>query len=486
MAASEQPTGSALRTRVARGSLWIGASSLVSKGGLSAVLLVLAAVLTPRELGVLAIGTLVVTLAMSVQDLGLADALVYRKQDAEEAARTALTLSLIGGAVSTAVVVGGASYIARFFSEPDARGVILALSGVLLLTVASLPPIALMTRRLEFRRRAVPQTVPGLVGGVLTVVMAVAGYGIASLVAGQLVGAVLTLVLAWVLGPRVRPGWDREHARELLGYSLPVLGSALASLGQLNIDYVLVGRLLSTAALGVYSLAFRLAFLPYLSFVQVVNGAAYPLYCRLDEPREVVQAFRRVLSVILLGSTLLSTGLVVFADSVVVLGDKWDPAVPVLRGLAVFTLLYGTQRAFAVCLKAVGRTDLLLTGSLLHLGLLTAGLLLALPAAGLAGVGVVQAACAGIVLLVNVVWLRRELPLRLRDLAPLLRAPLAGAAAMTAVGLLSLQVPGLTDPGAVLPAVVRGATAVLAFVAVVLLVDRDNVLRIRDVLAGRP
>lgn len=485
MPSPEDVTGSALRTRVARGSLWIGLGSLVSKGGLSLVLLVLAAVLTPRELGILAIGTLVVSLAMAVQDLGLGDALVYHKGDPDKAARTVLTLMLAGGAVSTAAVVLGAGWIAGFFSEPDARPVIVGLAGVLLLTVAALTPIALMTRRLQFGRRAVPLTVPGLLGGLLTVVLALNGVGVASLVVGQLVGAVATVGLAYAVGPRVRPGWSTAEARELLGYSLPLLGAGAANLAQLNVDYVLVGRLLSTTALGVYSLAFRLAILPYLGFVQVVNGAAYPLYCRLDDPRELQQAFRRILGIVLLGTVALTTGLFVFAPSVVLLGDKWAPAVPVLRGLAVFTFCYCVSQSIGVCLKALGRTDRLLHGSLLHLVLLTGGLLAVLPSGGLPAVGAVQAGAAAVVLAVSVYWLRRELPVGVADLVLLLRAPVPAALAMALVALLLQRLPVLADPGDVAGVGVRALLSLTAYVAVVLLLDRSTVVRLRQVLAGR-
>ncbi|MCW2778596.1 MAG: tuaB [Frankiales bacterium] len=484
-AAPGPPAGAELRTRAARGSLWIGLGALVSKGGLSVVLLVLAAVLTPRELGVLAIGTLVVTLASQVQDLGLSDALTYRRDRVDEAARTALTLTLVGGLVSTAVVVAASGAVAGFFSEPDARGVVVGLAGVLVLNAAALVPVGLLTRSLDFRRRAVPQTVPGLVGSLLTVVLALTGHGVAALVVGQLVGAVVNVVLAFVVGPAVRPGWDRAVARELLAYSLPLLAAGLAHMGQLNVDYVLVGRLLSSAALGVYSLAYRLATLPYLALVQVVNGAAYPLYCRLEDPRERAQAFRRVFGVVLLGTVPLVTGLLAFAPSVTLLGAKWLPAVPALRGLAVYCLLFAVSETASVCLKACGRTDLVLATSVLHLVLLGGALLLVLPDHGLVAVGVVQAVVAGVLALVNLLLLRRELPTSWEGLAGTLAAPLTGAAALAAVALASLQVPGLHAEDSFVPVTLRAVVAVGAYAVVVVAVDRASLVRVRDVLAGR-
>ena len=470
-----------LGRRAARGSVYLAVSALASKGGIAAVLLVLAATLSPRELGVLAIGALVVNIAMSVQDLGFSEVLTYQKDRIETAARTALTMMLVTGALSTAVVVGGAPWIARFFDAPDARGVVIGLGSVLACYAVAMVPVGLLTRSLNFRRRSVVLTVPGLVGGVLTVVLAVGGYGVASLVVGQVLAGILTLVLALTLGPRVRPGWDTGVAREMLRYGRSLFGAGLIGLVQLNIDYVLVGRFLSATALGVYSLAFRIAILPFFAVGQVINGAAFPLYCRLPTREDVGRAFTRVTGVILLVTLPLVTGLVVFAPSITLLGSKWLPAVGVLRWLAVFVLFYSLAQTAMVLLKAIGRPALTLACSALHLGLLVVGLLVSVHH-GLAWVGITQALVALVVCLVAWRWALREVPVDLTVLAAGLRAPALGAAAMAAVGFLGRRLPELSDAGSWTQTVPLALVAVAAFVGVVVLLDRAALTSLRSSL----
>ena len=106
------------------------------------------------------------------------------------------------------------------------------------------------------------------------------GHGVMALVVGQIVQASLTMVLAWVVHPPVLPGWNLEDARGLLSYGGPYAGANLLELVQLNIDYLIVSRVLGGEALGQYSLAFRLAFMPYLMVVVVMSGAAFPYLCR--------------------------------------------------------------------------------------------------------------------------------------------------------------------------------------------------------------
>lgn len=474
---------SSLGTRAARGSLWLALSALVSKGGISVVLLVLAAVLSPSELGVLAIGTLVVNVAMNIQDLGFTDVLTYQKDRAEAAARTALTVMLVTGGLSTLLVVGLSPLIAEFFDAPESRGVIVGLGSVLVCYAVAMVPLGMMTRTLSFGRRSVPLTVPGLVGGAITVVLAVSGYGVTSLVVGQVVAGVLTAALAFAVGPRVRPGWDGALAREMLGYGRHLFGAGLVGLVQLNIDYILVGKFLSTAALGVYSLAFRLAFLPYFAVAQVINGAAFPLYCRLGSPAEVGRALVRVTGVIVLVTLPLVTGLVVFAPSITLLGDKWLPAVGVVRWLGVFVLLYSLEQSAQVALKAVGRPGRLFAASALHLGLLSVAVAVAVQFA-VVWVGVAQAGVALVVLLISWRWARQAIPIDLRALWRACRVPLLATLAMAMVGFGTAALPSLEDPAAWLQAVPRALLALLAYAGVVVAFDRGALTDIRATVKG--
>ena len=70
-------------------------------------------------------------------------------------------------------------------------------------------------------------------------------------------------------------------ARQLVRYGGYLSAADLVNLGLLNVDYIIVGHVLGPVALGYYSLAYRICFMPYLSIAVVVNGAVFPYYCRL-------------------------------------------------------------------------------------------------------------------------------------------------------------------------------------------------------------
>ena len=241
-----------------------------------------------------------------------------------------------------------------------------------------------------------------------------------ALVVGQIVQASLTMVLAWVVHPPVLPGWNLEDARGLLSYGGPYAGANLLELVQLNIDYLIVSRVLGGEALGQYSLAFRLAFMPYLMVVVVMSGAAFPYLCR-QRGADLGRAAVTVMTASLTLVAPICLGLGLFADDLVLLGDKWEPGVPVVAWLALYAALLSVGQLVQTSLNAAGRPAASMALRLCHLVLLL-GVLLLVARHGITAVAIGQVAVATCIALVALA-LARALRHRLLVATPGALAP---------------------------------------------------------------
>ncbi len=88
--------------------------------------------------------------------------------------------------------------------------------------------------------------------GLITLLLALNGYGVWSLVFGGL-AAFLTVILSWrtvLWRPSFSIGW--ESLRELWGFSLNMTGFSLLNYIRSNVDYLLLGKLLGSSALRIY------------------------------------------------------------------------------------------------------------------------------------------------------------------------------------------------------------------------------------------
>lgn len=430
----------------ARGALWLATNGIVVKGAHTVVLLALAAALTPSALGLVALGTLVATVAAILGGLGTASALVHlpgSAADAQRAARTALTLGLVTSTLLAAGLwVAAPSLASALRADAGGAAVIRGLTVVLPCLAVAAVTTELLRRQLAFARRIVPDTVSAAVGAVVAVLLVAQGVGVMALVVGQVVQALLMMVLAWAVHPPVLPGWDRADARALVSFGLPFSGAHLLEVVQLNLDYLLVARVLGALALGHYSLSYRVANMPYLMVAVVVTGAAFPYLCRAQGPlraRGVEVALAVTVSLMLPACVLLA----LVADDLVLLGPEWAPAAPVLVLLAGYALLLAVLQVGLTVLNAAGRPGHALGVRLLHL-LVLALVLLAVVEAGIAAVAlgqVVAVAAVG----VPALWLaRRSVPgtsaaRLLADVRPALVATAAMALAVVALRSLGLD-----------------------------------------------
>lgn len=455
------------------GAGWLGAGAVVVKTSQTFVLLLLAALLAPEAIGVIAIGALVLNVTAAFTDLGTSVALVHWRGDAERAARSALTLALALAVSMTALLWVAAPFLAELLNTGDLgvdviRGMILCLPFAAVATVSQ----ELLRRALEFRRRVIPDIVGSLSGAAATVVLALLGHGAMSLVYGQLLQAVLTMLGYWRMRPPVRPGWIRADITALLSYGGHLAGGSILTLLILNVDYLVVAHRLGATEVGVYSMAFRLAYMPYLLLGMVIGGAAFAHLCRLRGP-DVGRSATEAAVVLHALVVPLYLGILLLAPQLELLGHQWAPGVPALRWLAGYGLVLSSLELVMVALRAVGHTRDTLLLTALHLVVLVI-LLLAVVDRGIVAVAAAQLAGGVVTLLAGVVLVSRRVEgiawgRLVRRLGPVG----AGAAAMVAVVLVletflpwgSVSAPDL---------VVVGTAALVAYAVPVLVLDRDD------------
>ncbi|HLG92465.1 MAG TPA: oligosaccharide flippase family protein, partial [Acidimicrobiales bacterium] len=81
-----EPREQGAGARAARGTLWLSAGAWGAKGAQTVSLLVLARLLAPSQLGVLALAAMAYNVLAAINSMGVADALTWRQDRAREAA----------------------------------------------------------------------------------------------------------------------------------------------------------------------------------------------------------------------------------------------------------------------------------------------------------------------------------------------------------------------------------------------------------------
>ena len=124
-------------------------------------------------------------------------------------------------------------------------------------------PAGGLTRRFAQRERMRVDLANFLVSTAVTVVLAATGFRAMSFAYGAVSGNLVALFGYALAEPgMLRFGWDREQARALLRFGLPLAGASLLVLAMLNVDSAVIGAVLGPTALGLYQIAFNVSSWP--------------------------------------------------------------------------------------------------------------------------------------------------------------------------------------------------------------------------------
>jgi O-antigen/teichoic acid export membrane protein len=360
---TEKPASS-LRGRVLRGVVWKAISQALGQGTSTIVAIILARLLVPSDYGIAAMVIVFAAVVPVFSDVALGAALVQRRNLTEADKSTVFWTSTGVGLAFTILGFLASWPIADFYGEPEVQPLFAALSLTFVVTALSGTQKALLTREMNFRRLELMLMGANLAAGIGGIALAVAGYGAWAIIGQQVIAAVVTTALLWFL-----TGWTPSFTfsmaslRSMFRFSANVFSTRLLFYVNRNADNLLIGRVLGSTALGMYALAYNLMLVPSSRLTWPVTDVLFPAFSEIqDDARRVAQAWFRVTRAIGAVTVPAMLGLIVVAPEfvVVVLGDKWSPAIPLVRLLAWVGLLQSLQGLNSSILLARDRTGTLL------------------------------------------------------------------------------------------------------------------------------
>jgi O-antigen/teichoic acid export membrane protein len=353
-----------LRALVLSGFAWSVTTSVVVQIARVAFAIALARFLTPREYGLAAMALVFSALVFAFADLSLGVGLVQRPEITEEDRSTVFWTSAAMGLLLTGSGVALSGPLAAFYGEPDVQPLFAALAITFLIGSLGSTHAALLHRTMNFRSISIRVATSTLVGGAVGVGLAAAGFGAWALIVQQMCVAVIATALLWISMPwRPRFVFSVASLRDLGSFGTKIFGVRVADYVRMNGDKLLIGRVLGSAPLGTYSLAFNVLLAPVARFLLAVTDTLFPALARLqNEPERLALAWLRVTRVVAAAFVPALLGLAVVAPDfvAVVLGEKWRDVAPILQIMALGVAAQAVSMVGDELLKALGRAATLL------------------------------------------------------------------------------------------------------------------------------
>lgn len=418
------------------GLAWTAAAKWTAQVFSWASTLVVARLLTPDDYGIIGMAAVYLGLVQLVSEFGLGTALIQRRDLDDVQVARINGLSVLIGLALLALSMVVAPLLARFFHEPAVRTVVMVLATTYVITSFQVVPNALLARELRFRRLALIEFTEALTQTAVALALALAGARYWAIVFGsiaaKIVGTVLLLTtrthrLAW-------PG-QLTQMRDVLTFGWQVVVSRLTWYAYSNADFVVIGRMLGTAALGAYSFGWTIASIPADKLNGVLGRVIVPVFAEVQHETAALSRYLVRLSQGLVFALLpASVGMALVAPEFVrfFLGDRWVAATVPLQLLSVHVTVRCINGLFAQALLAIGETRQSMRLGLWQVAVMPALFILGAKLWGVPGVALMWLVGHPVVTFpLLILYTARRVRLPLSELAVALWPAVAGTAVMT-------------------------------------------------------
>jgi PST family polysaccharide transporter len=350
-------------TRAVRSTVYVALNTYVSVAVTFVSSILLARLLEPAHFGIVALANFFLALFGRVRELGLNQALVHRQKNLEEAYAVHFILHMGLAFLNLLLVLVAAPLLAnRYPDQPQMVSVLIVFAVFVIFQAASQTQQIAFEKELLFRYTTLINIFALVVSSIISVAMAYKNYGVWSLVAGNTANTFLVFVGLWFFRPwKLQFKFDKEIAKWFLRFGFYLWIGAIVTFILFQYNDFIVGTLLGAATLGFYTKALKFAELPNSLVTSVISRVALPTYAKLQNEKQKLQvSFNLVLTNIVRLSLPLTLVLFFTARefTLVLIGEKWLPMVPIFKLLILYSFLRAIFDDAGAFLTAVGKPQI--------------------------------------------------------------------------------------------------------------------------------
>lgn len=350
--------------QVTIGSIAMSSVGILRMIAQMAVIPVLARYVSPHDYGIMAIAMPFVLFAMMFSDAGISASLIRSDNKSKSEWSTSFWFVVFMGLGLSLLITLSGFGLSIFMSQDILFPVIACLSLSIILQCFATVPGASLQQHHKYPTIAYIEIAAIFISLISTLIAAVIGWGVWSLVVQQVMHFTVKLILTTIFST-FRPSFI-FHPKEIidhLKFGRDMLGSNFITFLRQSITNTLMGRILGTAPVGIFSMASLFSDLPNRVISGPFQVVLYPRMARLKEDKASLRALYLFVSKILSILVVPPIGMIAIAHEpvfTIVLSEKWQQAGHIFLLLAPAGILQSVTALRGTILMALGKTQLLL------------------------------------------------------------------------------------------------------------------------------
>lgn len=309
---------------------WSFSAQIVSFAIMFVGSVVIARLLSPREMGIYAVSMATIGVLQIIAAFGVSNYVVRATEFDDGTLDTAFTVNAILGLALATTIFALSFAGASFLGEPAVATVMRWLALTPIIAIFDFRPSTMLQREMQFKRASLISTTQAFVTTGVTIAAAFGGASYLSPAFGAVASAVVGVVGYSIVGRQhVGFRWSTNGWRPMAAFGLRMMSiGGIANVAS-RVSDIILGHFLGLAALGLFSRANNLSNLifqnVYGSATRVIFAKMSQVYRETGELRDIYLKGLRYITA-LMGPLLI--GIAVLSKPAIQLmyGDKWQGA----------------------------------------------------------------------------------------------------------------------------------------------------------------
>ncbi len=344
-----------------KGITWTSAFRIFSRSVSFLKIAIVARILSPSQFGLFGIATLVLAFLEILTETGINVILIQKKEDIHDYIDSAWVVSIIRGILLFSLIIASSPLLVYFFKSPDALGIIILIAFVPLIRGFINPAEVRLQKELKFNYEFLFRSSIFLIDSIVSLILIIITHSVYSLVIGLLAGSLFEVIVSFIyLKPVPKFKIHRDYFKEIFNKGKWITAYGIFNYLGENGDNLVVGRIMGTASLGIYQMAYKISIMPISEISDVINKVVFPVYVRLVSDRiRLKRAFLKTTATISLITIVTGVIIFLFPKEIIllVLGEKWITAVGVLQILSMYGVLRAITGSVSALFLAVNKQN---------------------------------------------------------------------------------------------------------------------------------
>lgn len=344
--------------------------------------MILARLISPSEMGVVAIISVFTNLFVILSDMGLSTGIIQKKNLTKRDINNIASFTIYLGIALAIFFVLISRFVAVIYGNPIYINFSYILIFSIFFNTINSVPKAILARDKKFDLIAKRTIFANILCGVIVVVLAFLGFGSYVLVINSvLISLILFTLNYYKSNIKFSLMFEKESIIKIANYSFFQFLSSIITFGSRNSDNMLIGYTLGEVPVAFYDKAYQLMKYPLNLFYNAISSVLHPYFSAIqDDEESMLKQYSLILKILSIGGVIMTVVSFTFPKEIILImfGANWlDSAIP-FQMLAVGLWAQMVSSSTSSIIQSFGKTKLLFYATIFNIVITITLLLLGL------------------------------------------------------------------------------------------------------------